>query len=323
MQYRPLGRTGLTVSEVSLGTWAFGAPVYGAVGADEAHRAIRGALDAGITFFDTAPLYGTKDEDGIAETVLGRALGADRDKVTIATKFGRYPTRGHLNTYFNADGVTTSVEDSLRRLGTDHLDVLFFHSPFGPDQIEDNVWGALDRLKSSGKVRHVGHSISLFDQTEAMAREWIKADRIDVVQLVYSLMNRETEQFMADAAAAGVGIVARESLANGFLAGVFTCDTTFPAGTINARYSREEIIERVSLADLYKTVLVERNPGVDSLACAAMRWVLDNPAVSLVLTGSRKLDEVLDCARASDLPPFTETQHEITRRLHSKDYPPA
>lgn len=323
MNTRPLGRTGINVSEVSLGTWAFGSPVYGAVGSDEAHRAIRGALDAGITFFDTAPLYGTKDEDGIAETVLGRALGADRDRVTIATKFGRYPTRGHLNTFFNAEGVTESVEASLHRLGTDHLDVLFFHSPFGPDQIEDNVWGALDRLKSSGKVRHVGHSISLFDQTEAMARDWIAAGHIDVVQLVYSLMNRETEKFMADAAAQGIGIVARESLANGFLAGVFTPDTTFAPGTINARYSRNEIVERVTLAERYKALLVEPDPAVGSLARAAMRWVLDNPATSLVLTGSRHLNEVIDCARASDLPPFSAEQHAAARALHTKDYPPA
>lgn len=321
MNYRTLGRTGISVSDVGFGTWALGSPVYGSVESNDAHNAVRAALDSGITFFDTAPLYGTKEEDGIAETVLGRGLGRDRDKVTIATKFGRYPTKGHHNTFFNAEGVTTSVEDSLRRLNTDHLDVLFFHSPFGPDQIEDNVWQALEDLKSSGKVRFVGHSISLFDQTQGMAREWAAANQIDVIQVVYSLMNREAESLIADLSAQGIGIVARESLANGFLSGAFTPDTTFAEGTINARYSREEIVERVDVADAYKGLLV--NEPVSSLAQAALRWVLDNPRVSLVLSGSRHGAEILDSARASDLAPFSPEQLAQAQTLHKKDYAPA
>ncbi|MEN9402115.1 MAG: hypothetical protein RL091_818 [Verrucomicrobiota bacterium] len=321
MQYRSLGRTGIQVSEVSLGTWAFGSPVYGSVGANDATRAIRGALDAGITFFDTAPLYGTKDEDGIAEKVLGQALGADRDRVCIATKFGRYPTKGHLNTYFNAAGVTQSVEDSLRRLGTDRLDVLFFHSPFGPEQIEDNVWATLEKLKSSGKVRTVGHSISLFEQTREMCRSWAQSGRIDVVQIVYSLMNRETETFIAELGQLGIGIVARESLANGFLGGTFTKDIVFPEGSLNARYSRDEIIERVETADRYKALLVRGE--IKSLAAAAMRWVLANPHVSLVLSGSRKLEEILDCAAASDAQPYSSVELAEALRLHEKNFPPA
>lgn len=321
MNYRTLGRTGIEVSEVGFGTWALGSPVYGDVTTDAGTDAVRAALDAGITFFDTAPLYGTKETDGIAETVLGRGLGSDRDKVTIATKFGRYPTKGHLNTYFNADGVTTSVEDSLRRLGTDHLDVLFFHSPFGPDQIEDSVWQALEELKTSGKVRAVGHSISLFDDTQAMAREWAAVGKIDVIQVVYSLMNREAEGLIKDLATTGIGIVARESLANGFLSGAFTHDTTFGPGTINSRYSREEIIERVDVADAYKALLVSGD--VSSLAQAALRWVLDNPDTSLVLSGSRHRDEILDSAGASNLAPFSEEQLAAAQKLHVKDYPPA
>ncbi len=321
MKYRTLGRTGIKVSEVGFGTWALGSPVYGDVTAEDGTDAVRAALDAGITFFDTAPLYGTKEEDGIAEKVLGRGLGADRDQVTIATKFGRYPTRGHLNTFFNAEGVTTSVEDSLRRLGTDRLDVLFFHSPFGPDQIEDNVWQALEDLKTSGKVRCVGHSISLFDDTQGMAREWAAADKIDVIQVVYSLMNREAEGLIKDLAATGVGIVARESLANGFLSGAFTHDTTFGPGTINSRYSREEIVERVDVANAYQELLVTGE--VTSLAQAALRWVLDNPDTSLVLSGSRHRTEILDSAAASDLAAFSESQMAQARDLHTKDYPPA
>ncbi|WP_221031061.1 aldo/keto reductase [Actomonas aquatica] len=321
MNYRTLGRTGLSVSEISLGTWSFGSPIYGGVDQTDAHEAIRAALDLGINSFDTAPLYGTPAEDGIAEKVLGRALGADRDQVTITTKFGRYPTRGHLNTFYSAAGVTESVEDSLRRLGTDRLDVLFFHSPFGPEQIEDDVWGALDALKTSGKVRFVGHSVSLPDKTSEMTREWARDGRIDVVQLVISLMNRENTALIADLAALDVGILARESLANGFLAGVYTPETTFPAGHLNARYSREEIAERVAVAERYRAELVTGE--VTSLAQAALRWVLDQPGISSVLAGSSRVNEITDCAAASDAPPFSTAQLAAAAAIHTRDYPPA
>lgn len=322
MKYRSLGRTGLKVSEVSLGTWAFGSPsIYGSVDSGDAHRAIRGALDAGINFFDTAPLYGTKEADGIAEKVLGQALGADRDRALIATKFGRYHSRVHTNEFFDGPSVTWSVEESLRRLGTDRIDVLFFHSPTHPDKIKDDVWAALDGLKRGGKVRFVGLSCGFIKDTGAMTRSWAAQGRIDVAQIAYSLTYREWEPIIADLGAQGVGIVARESLANGFLAGVFTKDTVFPPGSLNSRYPREEITERVELADRYKALLVRRD--VQSLAAAAMRWVLDNPHISLVLSGSKKLEEILDCAAASDAAPYSADELAQARRLHTKDFSPA
>lgn len=322
MNYRTLGRTGLKVSEVSLGTWAFGSPsIYGSVDSGSAHRAIRGALDAGITFFDSAPLYGTKEEDGIAEKVLGQGLGADRDRVIIATKFGRYHSRVHTKELFDGETVVWSVEQSLRRLGTDRIDVLFFHSPTHPAKIKDNVWAALDQLKRSGKVRFVGLSCGFIKDTEGMTRQWAQDGRIDVAQIAYSLTYREWEPMIAELGRLNIGIVARESLANGFLAGVFTKDIVFPAGSLNARYSREEIVERVATADRYQALLVRRD--VKTLAAAAMRWVLDNPSVSLVLSGSKKLEEILDCATASEAAPYSAAELAEARRLHVKDFSPA
>ena len=322
MNYRPLGRTGLSVSTVSLGTWAFGSPsIYGAVDGGEAQRAIRGALDAGINFFDTAPLYGTKEEDGIAETVLGRALGTDRDRVFIATKFGRYHSRVHTNEFFDAASVTWSVEESLRRLGTDRIDVLFFHSPSHPDKIRDDVWAGLDALKRAGKIRFVGLSTGFLAHTAAMTRAWAAAGRLDVAQVAYSLMNREWEPILADLAAAGVGLVARESLANGFLGGAFTRDTVFPPGSLNARYPREEIIERVETVERYRTLLVRGE--VRTMAQAALRWVLDHPHIATVLSGSRRLDEILDSAAAGSAPGYTAAELASARALHTREFSPA
>jgi aryl-alcohol dehydrogenase-like predicted oxidoreductase len=154
-----------------------------------------------------------------------------------------------------------------------------------------------------------------------MTRTWAKDGRIDVAQIAYSLTYREWEPILGELGRQGVGIVARESLANGFLAGVFTKDTVFPAGSLNSRYSRPEIEERVALADRYQALLVRRE--VRSLAAAAMRWVLDNPSVSVVLSGSRKLEEILDCANASDAAPYSASELAETRALHTKDFSPA
>ena len=149
-----------------------------------------------------------------------------------------------------------SVEESLQRLGTDRIDMLFFHSPFGPDEIADDVWGALDDLKTAGKIRAVGHSISLFQDTQGMARQWAMERKIDAIQVVLSPMNREALPLIHDLGAAGIGIVARECLANGFLSGAITAETVFPEGSLNARYSREEITERARYADQLKDLLV-------------------------------------------------------------------
>ncbi len=317
MTTRTLGRTGLVTSDIGLGTWAFASQIYGDVDASDARATIRAALDAGITFFDTAPLYGDAERDGISESILGAALGGDRQRVLISTKFGRYATEDAAP-HFHAQRARESVEGSLRRLGTDHLDVLFFHSPFGADEIHDDVWAELATLKDEGKVRVIGHSISKFEDTEGMAREWAAERRIDVVQVVYSLMNRQSASLIADLGADGVGIVARESLANGFLSGAVTRDTVFEAGHLNARYPRDEIEARVTYAETLTDLLVRDD--IASLPQAAFRWVLDDPNVSLVLSGASTPAQIIDTVAASDAAPFTPAEHARATELHTRDF---
>ena len=316
MKYRTLGRTGLRCSEIGLGTWAFASQIYGAVDRGDAYKTVDRALDSGITFFDTAPLYGNKDRDGISEEVLGRALQDAKRSVIISTKFGRYSTDGAAPN-FHAKRAYESVEGSLRRLGRDHVDVLFFHSPFGPQDIHDDVWQALDDLRSQGKVRFLGHSISMFQDTEGMARQWAAERKIDVIQVVYSLMNRESAALIRDLADEGIGIVARESLANGFLSGAITKETVFPEGHLNARYSREEIADRVDYVDALSFLV--RGP-VKSVPQAAFRWVLDNQDVSLVLSGASSEDQLAECAAVCDITGYSRGELERAHGLHTKDF---
>jgi len=315
MKYRTLGRTGLKVSEVSLGTWAFSSTVYGAQQEEVSFQAIQAALDNGINLFDTAPLYGPPEEDGKAETILGKGLGIKRKGIIISSKFGRKPSdkRGAC---FGGAYAIESVEESLKRLGTDYIDVLFFHSPFSREEINDDIWEGLNKLKESGKVRFIGHSISMFKDTEDMCRDWIKDRKIDVIQVVYSLMNRESTQLIKEAGEENVGILARESLANGFLTGTFTVDQVFPKKTINARYSPEEVLERVTYTNKLNFLAKNR----DGMAQAALRWVLDNKNISSVLSGSISPDEIINSAAASDQESFSEEDILKAQELHTKDF---
>ncbi len=316
MEYRRMGRTHIECSAIGLGTWAFNSSVYGQVEEAVAVDAIAAARDVGINFFDTAPLYGSQARDGIAEEILGRGLRVGRDQVVISTKFGRKPTQGNRPDFCAAQA-RQSLEESLQRLRTDYIDVLFFHSPFAADEIDDDIWAELDRLKGEGKVRCIGHSISKFADTQGMARQWAEQRRIDVVQVVYSLLNREAQGLVADLGQAGVGVVARESLANGFLSGQIRRDTEFAPGTLNARYDRAEIEARVERVEALSFLV--RDP-VETMPQAALRWVLDDPRVSLVLTGAKSAAEVRDGARAAVLPGFSREEMARAAALHTCDF---
>lgn len=296
MNYRTLGRTGLSCSEIALGTWAFASTAYGDVSTADAHATTHAALDAGINLFDTAPLYGTAENDGRAEEILGEGLGARRDEILIASKFGRTPSIEGCAPHFDGATARQSVEASLRRLKTDRIDVLFFHSPFDPSEIHNDVWESLETLRVSGKVRFIGHSVSNIPATGAMAVEWARENRTDVVQLVLNLLNRESTQLITDLHAVNAGIVARECLANGWLAGNFNEKTVFPPNNLNTRYSREELIARTAAVDGFRFLV---KGGIASMAQAALRWVIQYPGVSSTLVGARTPAELEAAIRAA------------------------
>jgi aryl-alcohol dehydrogenase-like predicted oxidoreductase len=316
MHYRTIGNTGIKVSEVGLGTWAFASGAYGSVPETDAINTIKSALDSGITLFDTAPLYGNTEHDGISEEILGKGLGSDREKILISTKFGRYSTQ-RASPNFQSQRVYESVESSLIRLNTDHIDILFFHSPFSSDEIQDDVWDALVDLKQQGKIRLIGHSISKFEDTQQMARDWATDRKIDVIQVVYSLMNRESTSLICDLGQQGIGVFARESLANGFLSGSITRNTQFESNNLNKRYVAEEVGERVDYVEALSFLI---RKDIQNLPQAALRSVLDNPYISLVLSGAKNPSELADAIAASKCSPMTESEHQRAQELYPRDF---
>ena len=320
MKKRKLGETDLECSEIGLGTWALGSGVYGEVEACEADRLIGESLDAGINFFDTAPLYGNKKENGVAEGVLGKGLGSRKEEVIVSTKFGRTAI-AVMPPRFSRKEARESCEASLKRIGREWVDLFFFHSPFEPSEIEDEVWEELACLKSEGKIRFIGHSVSMYEDTHELSAQWIQERKIEAIQVVLSPFNRETLPLIAIAEKEGCGVIARECMANGFLSGCIQKNTIFPEGTLNARYSREEIAERVDYAEQLKLDLIHGD--VKTLPQASYRWVLDQKGVTLALSGARAQKEIQDAVRSSEIASYSRETLAVVDAIHSRDFCPA
>jgi aryl-alcohol dehydrogenase-like predicted oxidoreductase len=301
MEYRTFGNSNLKVSTVGFGTWPIGgtatAEGYGGVDDAEAVAAIRRALDLGITCFDTAPAYGL----GRAETILGKALGADRKNVVVVTKCGIPwdPSQGRFGRNSKYDHILASAEESLRCLGTDYIDVLLIHWP-DPDTPLAEPMRALEDLRESGKVRHIGVSNFSTDQVA----ECLTYTQLAVQQIGYNLFDRRREGELTWLRERHVGIMAYGPLAHGLLAGAFTPDTTFSEKDWRASgkafglpiFEGENFRKNVAVVEKLKGIAAGHGKTVAQLALA---WVLCRPEVTVALIGARKPSEIEASAQAA------------------------
>jgi aryl-alcohol dehydrogenase-like predicted oxidoreductase len=296
MKYRKLGSTGLEVSEVGFGAWAIGGNQfgnsYGPAQDDESLRAIGAAVDLGCTFFDTADVYG----HGHSEELLGQALKSYRPNMIIATKGGSdfYHDPPRLN--FTESHLIFAVEESLKRLGTDYIDLYQLHNP--PFSIIEGgrLFDPLEKLKAQGKIRHYG--ISIHDPQEGMLA--MKMGKPAAIQVVYNYLHRDAaEELFVRAQAEGVGIIAREPLANGFLTGKYTKDSVFPVGDIRHQWPSKYQAQLLNQIESFKKSL-----GQSPLtpAQSAIRFVLAQPIVSSVIPGCKTAEQAQENFQVSDLP---------------------
>ena len=317
MNRRILGRTGLAVSEIGFGAWGIGGNrygnSYGPTDDGESRRAVRRAFELGCTFFDTADVYG----HGHSEEVLGEALADVRGQVVLATKVGgNFYNRGvhpllrdriaglagtpfdeippdaplpaTHDSSFSPDYVRFALERSLRRLGTDYVDLLQLHNPPLPLIAAMDTYAVLEELKQEGKIRVYG--VSIHQPEEGLAA--IQATMPDTIQVVYNIARREPEDaLLAAARTANVGIIAREPLANGFLAGRYGPDAAWEAGDIRARMPRPYVAKMAALGARVRELAAQS--GV-SPAELALRFVLDNPDVAVVIVGMKTVSQVDD-----------------------------
>lgn len=316
MQYRPLGRTGLKVSEIGFGAWGIGglspgATSYGEVSDTESLAALQAALDRGVTFYDTSSLYGC----GHSEELLGAAFVRCRERVVIATKVGRsdYDTED-----YSPQQLRAMLEASLRRLRTDCVDVVQLHSPSSIEALQErDVMATLFRLKEEGKARAIGVSVkSPADGVPAVTKLGA-----EVIQVNFNLVDQRATQsgFLDVAARHGVGVVARTPLCFGMLSGKISPATVFDARDHRSLWSREQIARWIEASDMFVKAVAAG--AAQSAAQVALRFCLSYPAISTTIPGMMKASEVVENSAASDMGPLSSAQlAEIVRIYRSNDF---
>ena len=300
MRYRTLGRTGLQVSEVGFGAWAIGGPSklgdveigWGEVDDVMSLRAIEAAHDAGVTFFDTADVYGA----GRSEVLIGKALRSKRDRVVIATKVGNRTTAGgEWVKDFSKRWITEAIDASLTRLGTDYVDLYQLHSATDTAHYRDETFEALNALKAAGKIRYYGISVG-----PCAHGPWvIRNTPADTIQVVFNMLEREPEaELLPLAHEQGIGIIARVPLASGFLSGKFTPETQFTPNDHRSRTYPPEKVRAIVGRVAKLSFLTEGKEK--ALAQAALQYCLAHPAVSAVIPGAKTPEQARANAAASD-----------------------
>jgi aryl-alcohol dehydrogenase-like predicted oxidoreductase len=318
MKYRSLGRTDWMVSEISFGAWAIGGS-WGQVSDKEARAALNQAVDSGVNFIDTADVYG----GGRSERLIADLKKSRKEELVVATKAGRRLPRQTIEGY-SRENLAGWIEDSLRNLGTETLDLLQLHCP--PTELYDRpeVFGMLDEFVRAGKIRYYGVSVQKVEE----ALRAIEYPNVQTVQIIFNCFRqRPADLFFARARQKQVGILARVPLASGLLTGKLRPDSTFAADdhrNFNRHGEAFDVGETFSGVDLQvglESVEEMRRllPTGVSMSEFALRWILMFEAVSCAIPGGKRPEQVVENCRASDLPPLTsETMAEVERIYKQK-----
>ncbi|HEY0487724.1 MAG TPA: aldo/keto reductase [Mycobacteriales bacterium] len=303
METRRLGRTGREVGVVGLGCWQLGGD-WGTVPESDALATLDAAVESGVTFLDTADVYG----DGRSERLVGRYLAAHPDAgLTVATKMGRRADP-HVAELYTEENFRAWNDRSRANLGTDTLDLVQLHCPPTPVYSRDEVYDALDRMVAEERIAAYGVSVETVDEAlTAIARPGVAT-----VQIVLNAFRQKPLDAVLPAAReAGAGIIARVPLASGLLSGRYTEATEFPADdhrTYNRHGEAFDVGETFGGVDFATGVAAARElpepPEGATRAQAALRWVIDQPGVSTVIPGARNPEQARANAAAAALPPL-------------------
>jgi aryl-alcohol dehydrogenase-like predicted oxidoreductase len=317
MEQRAFGRSGQRVSVVGLGTWQLGAD-WGDVREEDAFAVLDAAVESGVTFFDTADVYG----DGRSEQFIGRFLRERPDAdVLVATKMGRRaPLEPRL---YHLDNFRAWTDRSRANLGVDRLDLVQLHCPPTPVYSSDEVFDALDTLVEEERIAAYGVSVETCEEAlTAIARPGTAS-----VQIIFNPFRlKPLEAVLPAAAEAGVGIIARVPLASGLLSGKYTKDTVFAANdhrTYNRQGEFFDQGETFSGVD-YETGVeaaaqfAELTPEGATPAQTALRWIIQQPGVSTVIPGARNPEQARANAEAAELAPLPESTLAAVRDLYDE-----
>jgi len=305
METRTLGRTGRDVGVVGLGAWQLGAD-WGDIDVSDALAVLRSAVEGGVTFIDTADVYG----DGRSERLVGQVLKS-RDGLTVATKMGRRVEQVPEN--YTLENFRAWNDRSRQNLGVDTIDLVQLHCPPTPVYSDDAVFDALDTLVGEGRIAAYGVSV----ETCAEALTAIARPNVASVQIILNAFRlKPLDEVLPAAREAGVGIIARVPLASGLLSGKYDESTVFGADdhrTYNRHGEAFDVGETFSGVDFGTGLEAVRRlmpwlPAGATMAQFALRWILDQPGVSVVIPGARNPAQVAGNISAATLRPLTEDQ---------------
>ncbi|MCP4258787.1 MAG: aldo/keto reductase [Planctomycetes bacterium] len=298
MKYRQLGKTDIRVSVIGIGTWQFGGEWGKIFEQAEIDAMLEKASELGINLIDTAECYG----DHLSEKLVGQAISGKRDKWIIATKFGhRFKPNFERDCLFEPEQVQEQLEESLRSLKTDYIDLYQFHS--GTDEMFDipGLWEMLQQQVKAGKVRHLGISISS-KQDRIYQVDKSSSVGAEAIQVVYNRIERKPEDQIFDSCIRqNLGVLARVPLASGFLSGKYNKESKFTGSDVRS-IRQDEMAKHIDEVAKIKSEV----PQGTSMAQWALAWCLRNPAVTCVIPGCKTVEQVESNAMAADLPDISD-----------------
>ena len=313
MRYRRFGSSDLEVSEVGFGTWTLASNWWGEV--EDKQGLLRAALDAGINFIDTAPVYGA---DGVGETMLADLLRADRDDIVLTTKCGydidaprKSPGQSERPHDWRPEAVRKQLEDSLRRLGTDRIELYQLHNARIEPILADDLWAELEQLRAEGKIRELGVALG---PAIGWVEEGVQSARnrpIVSLQTVFNILEQEPGLTFAaeEAVATGqVSLIARVPHASDTLSGKVTPDTVFPKEDHRSHRNKDNMLDNFEKAETISFLWEDTNRTIGQ---AAIAGILANPSFANVLPTCVTEDEVREYAAASDLPLTAEEKSRL------------
>ncbi len=301
MKLRGFGKTGLRVSEIGFGAWALGESWWGKQDDSDSLKALHRAAELGANFIDTAQVYG----DGKSEAVIARFRKEWKGELIVATKTppegGDWPPSPYEgpDIAFSEKYLRANVEQRLRSLETDCIDVLQLHTWTRAWNKDPKPFEVLRKLQKEGKIRHIGVSTPEHDQNSVV--DLIKGGWVDSVQVIYNLFDQEpAAEILPAALEHGVGVIIRVALDEGGLTGKYTRETKFPAGDFRADYFRGERLGRV--VDRVEAIRKDLDGSGYSLVQGALKFALTHPAISTMLVGMRNVAQAEMNLAVSELP---------------------
>jgi aryl-alcohol dehydrogenase-like predicted oxidoreductase len=332
MKYRHFGNTDLKASVVGFGVWTVSTTMWGITDTDVRLSLLRRADELGITFYDTADVYG----DGAGETILRDAFGdlRKRSDLTIGTKFG-YDWYNHPGVQpgqrerphdWSAAFVKRACEQSLSRLGVDRIDLYQLHNPRIEAIRDDELWATLDELKSAGKIAHVGVALgpAIHIRQKAEAVEALRLRRVASAQIIFNLLEQMLgDEVFAAARETGGGVMCRVPHASGLLEGRYTSETDFAPGDhrffrVNTGDARRDWLDR-GLMKIEKLDFLTRGTG-RTISQAALQYIWREPTMACAIPNIYDLAQLEEFAGAADVAPLTAAEQQMVDELYARDF---